>query len=78
MFIYCGDYWVPFPATEYGGSWVVIAENDEQCIDILRGVSYDSEYDDLIPAAVTSANKFQLDENVISNRTARLVDKFFT
>ena len=78
MFLYCGDYWVQFPASEYGGSWIVMAENDKQCIDILSGLGYDDEYNDLIPEAVASANKFQLDDNVVSNRTARLVDTFFT
>ncbi len=78
MFIYCGDYWVPFPSSEYGGMWVVIAENDEQCIDMLKGTAYDDEYDDLIPDVVASAYKLQLDDNVVSNQTPCLVDKFFT
>ena len=27
--IYIVSYWLPFPASEYGGVQVVIAENDE-------------------------------------------------
>jgi hypothetical protein len=46
MNLYIGDYWAPFPSSEYGGIWVVMAENEEQVIDILEGTSYDDEYED--------------------------------
>ena len=29
------DYWVPFPASEYGGIIVLIAENENEAFDIL-------------------------------------------
>ena len=34
-FLYIVDHFVPFPQSEYGGIWNVIAENDEQCFDII-------------------------------------------
>jgi hypothetical protein len=33
--IYIVRYWLPFPASEYGGVQVVIAENDEECVQVL-------------------------------------------
>ena len=79
MFLYVGDYWAPFPASEYGGTWVVMAENDEQVIDILKEYSYDDEYNDYIPNAVTQAERFKLDTNALSgDAKPHLVDNFFT
>lgn len=34
-FIYVVDHYVPFPSSEYGGLWNVIAENDEECFDLI-------------------------------------------
>jgi|TARA_B100000497_G_C7448814_1_gene278446 hypothetical protein len=33
--LYIVDHFVPFPQSEYGGVWNVIAETDEQCFDII-------------------------------------------
>jgi hypothetical protein len=35
--IYIVSYWLPFPSSEYGGVQVVIAENDEECVQVLIG-----------------------------------------
>ncbi len=80
MFLYVGEYWVEFPSSEYGGLWVVMAENDEQCIELLRDARnyFGREYDDEIPEAVQKAKRFQLDENVEANKTPQIVDTFFT
>ena len=34
-FFYIVDHFIPFPSSEYGGLWNVIAESDEQCFDII-------------------------------------------
>jgi len=34
-FLYIVDHYIPFPRSEYGGIWNVIAENDEECFDII-------------------------------------------
>ena len=36
MKIYIGNFWIPFPRSEYGGIWSAIAVNDAQCIDLLQ------------------------------------------
>jgi len=61
-FLYLVDYWVPFPASEYGGVISVVAENDNECHDLLlewRG-DYESEYDNRIMERIVSADKFEL------------------
>ena len=32
MKMYIGRYWVPFPRSEYGGMWSVIANNQDECV----------------------------------------------
>ena len=34
-FMYVVDYFVPFPASEYGGIWNVVAESDDECFDLI-------------------------------------------
>lgn len=79
MNLYVGDYWVPFPSSEYGGMWVVMAENETQCAELLKDLErWNDDYSAEILEAVKSAKVFQLDENVASNREARIVDSFLT
>ena len=76
MNMYIGDYWAPFPSSEYGGMWVVMAENEDQVIDILKGTSYDDRYEDLIPEAVSKAKVFSLDKN--ETFKPQLIENFYT
>ena len=76
-YIYVGDYWVPFPSSEYGGQWVVIAFDDQECAEILESNSiygWNKEYVTEIARAIAKAEKFALAENVES----KLVNAFFT
>lgn len=61
-YLYLVDYWVPFPSSEYGGLLNVIAENDNQCHDILLDWrdECDTKYDNLIMEKVTTAVTLQL------------------
>ena len=34
-FFYVVDHYVPFPSSEYGGIWNVIAEDDEECFELI-------------------------------------------
>ena len=77
MFLYVGDYWVPFPSSEYGGNWVVMAENEEQCIDLLREICYHDDYHHLISNAVQNAKVFQLDDSMVHDEP-HVVENFFT
>jgi hypothetical protein len=41
-FLYIIDHFVPYPHSEYGGVWHVVAKDDEECFDVVV-----SEDDDL-------------------------------
>ena len=74
-YIYLVDYWVPFPASEYGGMISVIAESDEECHEILAEFpQFDDEYIANIMANVVKAPKFALAEN----EESRVIDVFVT
>lgn len=76
-YIYVGDYWVPFPSSEYGGMWAVIASDDQECAEILERNStslFNEEYVTEIRGAVEKARRFELVERVESG----VVDMFFT
>jgi hypothetical protein len=75
-YLYLVDYWVPFPSSEYGGLIGVIAENDQECHDLLRdgNISYASTYDNRIMERVINANKFAL----VDEEQSRIVDTFTT
>lgn len=74
-YLYIVDYWVPFPSSEYGGLINVIAENDNECHDILRDSDdYDDRYESKIMERVVAAPRFALanDEN------SRILESFTT
>lgn len=43
-FLYIVDHYVPFPSSEYGGVWNVIAENDDECFDLITSQDDDNFY----------------------------------
>jgi hypothetical protein len=75
-YLYLIDYWVPFPSSEYGGTISVIAENDQECHDLLRdgGISYDNVHDNLIMTNVVKSLRFAL----VDEEESRVVDSFTT
>tara|TARA_B100001173_G_scaffold279881_1_gene262938 strand:- start:215 stop:454 length:240 start_codon:yes stop_codon:yes gene_type:complete len=34
-FLYVVDHFIPFPRSEYGGIWNVVAEHDDECFDLI-------------------------------------------
>ena len=43
-FFYIVDHYVPFPSSEYGGIWNVIAEDDDECFDLITGTDDGTHY----------------------------------
>jgi len=41
-FFYIVEHFVPFPQSEYGGLWNVIAEDEDECFDLI--VQQDKEF----------------------------------
>lgn len=76
-FIYIVDHFLPFPQSEYGGIWNVIAENDEECFDLITEYESDmySNHYNRLRENITKAQTFALaDENVESG----IVEEFRT
>lgn len=74
-YLYIVDYWVPFPSSEYGGLINVIAENDNECHDILRDTDdYDERYESKIMERVVAAPRFAL----ASEENSRIIESFTT
>ena len=74
MNIYIGKYCVPFPSSEYGGTWTVIAENEAQCVELLKGGAWDDQYEDNIAGAVAESKRFGL----TGDPAPMVVDTFYT
>ena len=62
-FFYIVDHYVPFPSSEYGGIWNVIAEDDDECFDLITGT------DD---GDLNSKYYGNLRENILNSRTYAL------
>ncbi len=68
-FLYIVDHYVPFPSSEYGGLWNVVAEDDDECFDLISaedgGNFYEQYYTDL-KENIVNARMYQLAEDVES------------
>ena len=64
-YLYIVDHYIPFPTSELGGLWNVIAEDDDECFDLISaeddGNFYEQHYT-------------TLRENVLNARTYALVE----
>ena len=76
-FLYIVQHYVPFPSSEYGGVWNVIAEDDDECFDLISadddGNFYEKYYSDL-KENILNAPTFALAEDVESS----VVESFTT
>jgi len=68
-FLYIVQHYVPFPSSEYGGIWNVVAEDDNECFDLIvendSGNFYEKYYSDL-KENILNATTFALAEDVES------------
>ena len=71
--LYLVNYWVPFPASEYGGLQVVIAIDDDQCYELIKkygddmGVThYQQDYEELIKARIKKATRYEIKGDNVS------------
>jgi hypothetical protein len=76
-YLYIVDHYVPFPSSEYGGVWNVIAENDNECFDLIsaddNGNFYEKYYSDL-KENILNAQTFAL----VDEEASRVVESFTT
>lgn len=75
-FLYIVEHFVPFPQSEYGGIWNVIAENDDECFDLIaeRDNEYNVQYYANLRQNIQSSHTFALSEQVESG----IVEEFLT
>ena len=68
-YLYIVDHYIPFPSSEYGGLWNVVAQDDDECFDLISaeddGNFYEKYYSDL-KENILNARVYQLVENVDS------------
>ncbi len=76
-FLYIIDHFVPFPQSEYGGVWNVIAKDDEECFDVV--VSEDDELNlgcyGKLRENISKSRKFALARDPINSQ---VVNSFIT
>ena len=76
-FFYIVDHYVPFPSSEYGGIWNVIAENDDECFDLITGRDegdFNSQYYGNLRENILKSRTYALAEDLESN----IVEEFTT
>jgi hypothetical protein len=68
-YFYIVDHYIPFPSSEYGGLWNVIAEDDDECFDLIAAEDdsnfYEQYYSDL-RENVMNARVYAIAEDVDS------------
>lgn len=76
-YFYIVDHYVPFPSSEYGGLWNVIAESDDECFDLIvaenNGDFYEHHYSNL-RENIMNARVYAIAEDVDSC----VVEQFIT
>lgn len=74
--LYIVNHFCPFPISEYGGIWNVIAENHEECYDLItkRDGEVNVEYYPNLRKNILNSASYTLAENVESG----IVEEFIT
>ncbi len=76
-FFYIVDHYVPFPSSEYGGIWNVIASTHEECFDLITDAD-DGDFNTTFYANlrdnILKSRKFALEEELDSG----IVEQFIT
>jgi hypothetical protein len=75
-FLYIVDHFVTFPRSEYGGVWNVIAEDDDECFDLIKDYDegFNEEFYVNLREKVVNARTYTLAEDVEST----VVESFTT
>jgi hypothetical protein len=77
-FLYIVDHYVPFPSSEYGGVWNVIAENDDECFDLITAEddgNFEEKYYSILRENILKSEYFELHS---SDEESRVVMEFTT
>jgi len=76
-FLYVVNHFVTWPQSEYGGIWNVIAQNDDECFNLISDYDQD-EHMSLyakLRENIMNASKFELKDET---QESKIVDIFIT
>ena len=75
-FLYVVDHFVPFPTSEYGGIWNVVAEHDDECFDLIADEDggFNEQYYNRLRENIMKAPTFQL----ANEHQSEIVEEFTT
>ena len=76
-YLYVVDQYIPFPSSEYGGIWNVVAEHDDECFDLISAEDDDDFYEKfygILREHILNARKFAL----VDEEESRIVEEFTT
>ena len=75
-FLYIVDHFVPFPQSEYGGIWNVVADNEEECFDLIVAEDQDNflEYYGKLRGNISKSDKYEVE----GNSESKVVSSFLT
>tara|TARA_R100000231_G_scaffold23007_1_gene21774 strand:+ start:445 stop:678 length:234 start_codon:yes stop_codon:yes gene_type:complete len=70
------DHFIPFPQSEYGGLWNVLADSDEECFDLITSEDGDNypEYYSVLRENIAKCDKYTVTSEVESG----IVSSFLT
>ena len=76
MNLYIVDHFIPFPQSEYGGVWNVLACDDEECFDLITAEDANSfpEYYGQLRSNIAKSAKYE----VVDNVNPKVVTSFLT
>lgn len=75
-FFYVVEHFVPFPQSEYGGLWIVVAKDDNECFDLIteRDEEFNTQFYGELSRNIKNARIYALDDDVESG----IVEEFTT
>mgnify|MGYP003113972191 CR=1 FL=1 len=75
-FFYIVNHFIPFPRSEYGGIWNVIAKSDEECFDLIteEDEGMNDDYYNRLRENIMKAPTYAIAENIESG----IVEQFTT
>jgi hypothetical protein len=75
-YFYIINHYVPFPSSEYGGLWNVVAESDDECFDLIaeNDNGYNQEYYPILRENIMKCQCFELN----GTHKSSIIEQFTT
>lgn len=76
-FMYIVNHYIPFPRSEYGGVWNVVASDDEECFDLIvdEDDGLNDDYYNRLRENIMKASVFELADDGVQSG---IVEQFTT